>query len=259
MIGWAISLVSLPKSANSSFGQIPRLVVISYPFISPLLSWLYPRFPVKISWNPNVRWSPYQAPYQELSSEILVSTGFFSGELHHFPHVRWISIVFLHDLSTVFHSVQSPVIYACWLRTGFCRFPVRCDVPKISRLAANPRTTRQPSCLALMICFPWIYDDLWMFHRLSHQFSFFSMDFSSSIFHSFHGFPMDFPMDFPLNFPCPAAYPVASATATAPPPLRCWAPPARRPGAVAAAAALGAAARPGGSGDIPSAIENDHL
>jgi len=66
-------------------------------------------------------------------------------------------------------------------------------------------------------------------------------------------------MDFPLNFPCPAAYPVASATATAPPPLRCWAHPARRPGAVAAAAALGAAARPGGSGDIPSAIENDHL
>jgi hypothetical protein len=61
-------------------------------------------------------------------------------------------------------------------------------------------------------------------------------------------------MDFPLNFPCPAAYPVASATARAPPPLRCWAPPARRPVAVAAAAALGAAARPGGEVEIMAEI-----
>ena len=47
-----------------------------------------------------------------------------------------------------------------------------------------------------------------------------------------------------LSFQCPAAYPVASATARAPPPKHCWAPPAQRPVAVAAAAAP-AAAHPG--------------
>ena len=103
VIGWAISLVSLPKSANSSFGQIPKLVVISYPH-----DWVgyIPDFQLKYHETPMFDDLPIKLP---LSRTLQWNPRFhwvkFSGELHHFPHVRWISkdfcrssIVFLHDL-----------------------------------------------------------------------------------------------------------------------------------------------------------------